>query len=186
MKKTDITLAALTGGYPAGFRIALKLVLDWECELNHVTGDIEWENVPDDSGGPTFAGLLLKTGEVTRDATPHDICQVYFLNYWQKLAGLPVLVQEMAFFMGVNIGIGAAVRFLQFALINYGARLNVDGILGDKTCQAAYAVSDTDGLCMLFLGKLKRHYEELAQRPGQAKFLAGWLNRVEAAKGLMN
>jgi lysozyme family protein len=186
MTKSDITLAALTGGYPAGFRIALKLVLDWECELNHVTGDIEWENVPDDSGGPTFAGLLLKDGEVSQNPDPHEIVKVYFETYWQKLAGLPVLVQEVVFFMGVNIGIGTAVRFLQFALINYGARLNPDSILGDQTRMAAFSVADTDGLCMLFLGKLKRHYEELAQRPGQAKFLAGWLNRVDAAKGLMN
>jgi lysozyme family protein len=87
--------------------------------------------------------------------------------------------------MGVNIGVGTAVRFLQFALINYGARLNPDSFLGDQTRKAAYAVPDTNGLCMLFLAKLRKHYEELAQRPGQSKFLSGWLNRVDAAKGLL-
>jgi len=186
MTKSDITLAALTGGYPAGFRIALKLVLDWECELNHVTGEIEWENVPDDSGGPTFAGLLLKDGEVSQNPDPHQIVKVYFETYWQKLAGLPVLVQEVVFFEAVNVGIETAVKYLQFACNDYGARITVDGDFGDKTRQAAFAVPDPDGLCMAFLGKIRRHYEEIvASRPSQAKFMAGWQHRLDAAKSLL-
>jgi hypothetical protein len=67
MTKTDIIAAALAGGFSAPFRAALKLTLDWECVLNHVTGEIEWENVDGDSGGKTFAGLLLKDGEITEN-----------------------------------------------------------------------------------------------------------------------
>jgi len=186
MTKSDILLAALTGSYPAGFRIALKLVLDWECELNHVTGEIEWENVEHDSGGPTFAGLLLKEGEVSQNPDPHEIARVYYENYWQKLSGLPVLVQEILFFEGVNIGIETAVKYLQLACNDYGARLNADGELGDKTRQAAFAVPDQEGLCMAFLGKIRKHYEQIVNdHPSQEKFLAGWKNRLDAAKGLL-
>jgi len=186
MTKSEILMAALANGYPAGFRIALKLVLDWECELNHVTGQIEWENVAGDSGGPTFAGLLLKDGEVTESPDPHAVARVYFSNYWEKLTGLPVLVQEIVFFEGVNVGIATAIRYLQLACNDYGARIAVDGALGDQTRSAAFAVHDTTGLCMAFLAKIRRHYEDLvAEHPSQAKFLAGWENRLTVAKSLL-
>lgn len=186
MKKTDILTAALGGGYPVGFRKALSLVLDWECVINHVTGEIEWENDPDDAGGATFAGLLLKDGEVGKDPDPHGIAQVYFEKYWQPLNGLPVLVQEFVFVEGINIGIGTAIRSLQFALNDYGCRLTVDGRLGDQTFQAAFAQPDTTGLCMAFLQKCRRHYEGIvASHPAQKKFLQGWINRIEATKSLI-
>lgn len=186
MKKSDILTAALVGGFPAAFRIALKLVLDWECELNHVTGEIEWENDPDDSGAATFAGLLLKEGEVATSPDPHGIVHVYFDKYWKPLAGLPVLVQEVVFVEGVNIGIETAIECLQFALNDYGCRLVVDGKLGDQTRQASFAQGDVTGLCMAFLQKCRRHYEGIASdHPSQGKFLQGWLNRLDATKGLL-
>jgi lysozyme family protein len=186
VKKSDIGVAALQAGYSVGFRKALNLVLDWECELNHVTGEIVWENVSEDFGGATFAGLLLKNEEVSADPQPNEIAKVYFEKYWTPLNGLPVLVQELVFFEGVNIGIGSAIRYLQQACNDYGARIGTDGVLGDMTRQAAFAVHDTTGLCMGFLQKIRRHYEEIvASRPSQAKFLAGWENRLTAAKSLL-
>ena len=191
MTKSDILAAALVGGYPAGFRIALKLVLDWECELNHVTGEIEWENVEHDNGGATFAGLLAKPvyeggDNLSADPTPREIVSIYYQNYWQKLSGLPVLVQETAFFMGVNIGIGAVIKYLQLALNDYGAKLVTDCKLGDQTRMAAFANPDPDGLCMAMLAKIRRHYDDIvAENPSQSVFLPGWKNRLDAAKSLL-
>ena len=185
MTKKEITTAALVGGYPVGFRKALALVLDWEC-VYAADGTIRWENDPDDPGGATFAGLLLRDGKIGEDPTPHVIAETYFRDYWCKLDGLPSLVQQVTFFMGVNQGIGTAIRQLQFACNDYGARLTVDGRLGDKTRAAAHAVPDTTGLAMAYLGKVRRRYDDLViKNPKLSKFRNGWENRLNAAKTLL-
>jgi lysozyme family protein len=186
MTKGDIMKAALFGGYPVGFRKALSLVLDWECVLNHVTGEIEWENDPDDHGGSTFAGLTVRDDAIPQNPQAEGIVSRYFNNYWNHFNGLPILIQELVFFEGVNIGNESAIRALQFALNDYGCRLTVDGKLGDLTRQASFAQGDTTGICMAFLQKIRRHYEAIAaSNSSQRKFLAGWENRITAAKDLL-
>jgi lysozyme family protein len=187
MTKNDILAAALVSGYPAGFRRTLSLVLDWECvyEADGIT--IRWEIDPDDPGGATFAGLLRKDGEVEEHPEAHRIARVYYHSYWQSLCGLPLLLQQVTFFMGVNLGIGTAIRLVQFSCNDYGARLIVDGKLGDKTRQAAFAVPDSTGLAMAFLAKCRRRYDDLVEdNTALAKFRKGWENRLTAAKGLLD
>jgi lysozyme family protein len=185
MTKSDILTAALVCNFPAGFRKALSLVLDWECVIGH-DGQIEWENVQDDHGGATFAGLTLRDDHLPENPTSHNVAGCYFDNYWTPLNGLPLLIQEVLFFEGVNIGIHTAVRQLQFALNDYGNRLAVDGDLGNETLQAAYQCPDTVGLGMAFLAKCKARYQIIVQNDtAQSKFMAGWLNRVDAAKALL-
>jgi lysozyme family protein len=188
MTKSDILTAALVGGFPAGFRKALALVLEWECEYEADHRTIRWENDPADHGGSTFAGLTIRDDgiSVLLASDPHWIAQRYFSAYWSPLDGLPILVQEMVFFEGVNVGMEPPIRALQLACNDYGARLVPDATLGDKTRSATFSISDTTGLCMGFLQKMRRHYEAIvANNPSQAKFLSGWENRVNAAKSLL-
>lgn len=187
MTKTDILTAANVSSLPAAFRRALSLVLDWECELNHTTGQIEWENVPGDSGGRTFAGLTIKHDQVPENPTSHNIADIYHQRYWLPLMGLPTPIQQVVFVEGVNIGAGTAIARLQEALNDYGGRLSVDGKLGDLTRQSAHGCPDTEGLGMAFLQKCRRHYEGIvARNPSQGKFLSGWLNRLDATKALLS
>jgi lysozyme family protein len=182
----DILAAASVASYPAAFRKALALVLQWECEYAPDHKTIRWENDPDDPGGATFAGLLKRDGEVTDASTAGDIAFCYFSNYWMAFTGLPSPVQSVCFVSGVNIGIHPAIRALQFALNDYSARLTIDGSLGDVTRSAAMSVPDSTGLAMSFLQKVRRHYEGIVEkRPSQGKFLNGWLNRLDASKSLL-
>jgi len=188
MTKSDILTAALVGGFPAGFRKALALVLEWECEYEADHQTIRWENDPADHGGSTFAGLTINDDgiSISLATDPHWIVQRYFSAYWSPLIGLPILVQEMVFFEGVNVGMGTAILALQMACNDYGSRLLTDSKLGDQTRSAAFCISDTTGLCMGFLQKMQRHYEAIvADNPSQAKFLSGWENRLNAAKALL-
>jgi type VI secretion system secreted protein VgrG len=188
MTKNDILISALVSGFPAGFRKALALVLEWECEYesDHLT--IRWENDPADHGGSTYAGLTIRDDGISEmlATDAHWIVQRYFNAYWSPLNGLPILVQEMVFYEGVNVGMEPAIRALQLACNDYGAQLVPDSKLGDKTRSSAFSISDTTGLCMGFLQKMRRHYESIVvNNPSQAKFLSGWENRVNAAKALL-
>lgn len=186
MTRNDILAASLVNAYPSPFRKALALVLEWECEYESDGVTIRWENDPDDSGGETFAGLTKRDDGISFDSDAHWIALRYFQGYWNNLGGVQVLVQEMLFFMGVNLGSEESIRCLQFALNDYGCRLIVDGKLGEQTRSASFSVSDTTGLCMAFLQKVRRHYERIvSDHPTQSKFLKGWENRAEAAKSLL-
>jgi lysozyme family protein len=78
----------------------------------------------------------------------------------------------------VNAGRGDATRILQEALNQDGAGLGVDGQLGTKTL-AAVAKANAEMLALRMIELRDKHYELIAERnPQEARYLAGWLNRV--------
>ena len=61
----------------------------------------------------------------------------------------------------------------------YGVKIEVDGILGPQT--RASLACDTDALIRAVIQARRAFYEGLARdKPSQAVFLEGWLNRADA------
>lgn len=86
---------------------------------------------------------------------------------------------------GVNSGTSRAVKIAQQGFNNhyFSPLLKVDGILGPKTRAAL-------GICPPSLAKdltarRMNFLSNIAAKPGQQKFLAGWHNRVRALEELM-
>ena len=184
--------------YPSNFQQALAVVLPEECEFvkdaNGKLTDVIRKERPD-SHGWTFAGLNQKDdglpvdsdGNVT--ASPEWIVATYYrgnatgsTGYWLPCCcnRLPFPLNVLMFCQAVNQGIGAEALILQRALNDYGAKLVVDGKIGQMTCQAAMACPDSRGLAMAFLAKSRSHYRDIvAEHPEDAGDLAGWLNRID-------
>lgn len=155
-------------------------------------------NDPADPGGATNKGITLATFaryaqsllgvaasiENLRALTDAQALQIYRVGYWLPLHADEFSDQplaEIVFDFYVNAG-STAVRLLQGTLNSTGAKptLTVDGAVGPGTLQA---VNSADAISLYRLYKLRRieYYRNLVERkPALAKFLNGWLNRVNS------
>jgi lysozyme family protein len=107
-------------------------------------------------------------------------------EYWDSMRLAEVENQSVAnklFDMGVNMGVRQAVLYAQRAanaLLDRDARLEEDGVIGEKTLAAINAVKPIayyQLLCELSAG----HYRHLATvNPALAENLKGWLTRASA------
>ena len=140
-----------------------------------------------DHGGATNWGITAATlahwrgHPVTeadvRSLQPVEARTIYHANYWNTVRGaeLPSGVDLVVFDISVNSGPRRAVRMLQEAL-----GVIVDGILGPVTLRAV-AVAEAGVVIDRLADARRRFYVALTQRdPSQARFLAGWQNRVRA------
>lgn len=162
-------------------------------------------NDPDDPGGATKHGVTIGTLrrlglDVTGDGVV-DVADVRALSraqavdlfvkeYFERpgLHRLPELLQPSVFDMYVNAG-SAAVRILQQMLIEMGADLTVDGVIGPLTARAAHAaaarapdhIGDAYGIAR------RNYYYAIADRRPQSRKFArrrdgakgGWIRRAE-------
>lgn len=165
----------------SGFFRSLPLVLEAEGGL---------VNDPDDRGGLTNHGVTQDTYDRWRDhaAQPRrsvehiedsEIRALYHAFFWVpgNCDALPWPASHLHFDACVNHGIANATRILQRAV---GAE--DDGQWGPRTRSAVERTAPSiliDGL----LWERLRFYSKVAARPGQSKFLRGWLNRVLKLKG---
>lgn len=159
-------------------------VLPWEVvfKKGH-RGDydqVAWENVSGDHGGVTKYGIDQRSHPKTdiKNLTLAQAREIYWLEYW-----LPTLADHLPEGYGealcdIRINGGNAVKMCQTAMNLHDAGLTVDGVLGPKTL-ASMADLGEHGLRSL-LDVRRARYERLADKPGQAKFLQGWLNRNHA------
>ncbi|UQZ88713.1 hypothetical protein C4J81_05645 [Deltaproteobacteria bacterium Smac51] len=116
------------------------------------------------------------------------VADFYRQNFWRPFEGLalPGRVMAKLFDTAINMGHKPVVKFLQEslnALNPAGPRLSVDGIIGAGTRAAAASVfadpSREGPFLNLFCGRQEAYYRGIvARRPGQAKFLKGWLRRA--------
>lgn len=141
--------------FPARFAAFMPFIFAWECVLGK-SGRILIENDPDDPGGETFCGLDRRSHPRLnfKTITPQEICEEYFKTYWQKYRceSYPYPLGECVFNCCVNAGYGRAQSILESA---------------------------RDGEA--FLKEQASFYRRLAaQKPRLAKFLKGWINRLEA------
>lgn len=125
-------------------------------------------------------------GDVKMD---FHVASFYRRQFWEPCAslGAPGRVTAKLFNAAVNVGLGKASKLAQEVLNDLGGDLGidlkVDGFAGAKTKEAArlfFSWPDTeDAFLTLYVEKQLNHYERLAQKPGQEKFLSGWTKRAK-------
>ena len=123
-----------------------------------------------------------------------DAVWLFFHCFWNRydLESFPEPIGEMLFDQEVNDGAIGANKLLQRAIngcsahIAGGARINVDGVLGDETRTAMNVVLEHPGLGMAALAEAfreaarARYRAIVAHAPSQKRFLKGWLARADA------
>lgn len=153
-------------------------------------------NDPDDPGGATNKGITLQTFRTCaknllgieptldnlRRLTDAQAGTIYQALYWNKVHGDEIALQDLANILCdfyVNAG-AAAAKLLQTILNEKDPSVTVDGVIG-PACMSALAGADQAEVYMRFKQGRINYYRSLAQRqPSLAKFLNGWLNRVNA------
>lgn len=153
---------------------------------------------PADPGGATNKGITLTTfGRYARDLlgveptlanlralTDAQALRIYKAGYWDALRADEIADQglaEIVFDFYVNAG-GAAVRLLQSVINDAGASppLAVDGAFGPGTLRELQRAEPTDLYRRYKRGRIAYYQDLVQRRPTLAKFLKGWLNRVDS------
>jgi lysozyme family protein len=153
---------------------------------------------PVDPGGATNRGITLgtfahcarellgvaPTMDALRALTEMQAATIYKALYWDVVRGDEMASQQIANTVcdfQVNAG-AASARLLQRVLNQAGARprLTVDGAIGSMT-MAALRAADPVQIHALFQQGRRDYYRHLVTlRPPLARFLKGWLRRVDA------
>lgn len=133
---------------------------------------------PNDPGGATNFGITQKDlpGTDIRSLTEQQAVDYYREHYWKPLYSQieSQAVANKLFDMGVNLGVGTAVKLLQEAL-----GVPVDGSFGPNTLFATNEQGEA-GLGA-YKARLVEHYQSLVVRnPSLSKFLNGWLRRANS------
>ncbi|KAB2937407.1 glycosyl hydrolase 108 family protein [Hyphomicrobium sp.] len=142
---------------------------------------------PDDSGGKTMMGILQREYDAWRrrqglpaqwvkHISDEELTIIYRDQYWLPVQAdaLPAGVDLAVFDMGVNCGVGNAIRKLQMAL-----GIEVDGHLGQVTLDAANA-ADAAELIARF-SDLRRAYHRACRTFW--KHGRNWLERTARIEG---
>lgn len=143
-----------------------------------------------DRGGATNRGITTATYDRWRKSkglaiqpvklcTPEETEAIYRDWYWHPIHGDDLLIYDpnvalQVFDMGVNAGTGTAVKLLQGAC---GAV--EDGVMGAQTLGQVMKM-DKESLRDSYMAARQAHYRAIVgHRADQAKFLPGWLKRVD-------
>lgn len=159
----------------ASFDKALARTLDFEGGYVHH---------PYDQGGATNRGITQRTydnfrrttGQVGRTVElidDEEVRAIYLADYWMpcNCDSLPEHVAAAVFDMAVNSGVWNAKIALQTA-----AQVRADGVIGPQTIEA---VNRTPQVLLEFLKQRGHLISEIVQeKPQQAVFLHGWINRL--------
>lgn len=134
--------------------------------------DTKLKNIPSSQKTKT-ANELLKDSEFML-----DVQSFYASNFWTPLRLNEVhdqAVAENIFDFAVNSGIQRAVKKLQIVL-----KITADGQLGPNTLKAINA-ANPDKLVEEYKTSRRNFIHAIVRaNPSQARFINGWLNRVEA------
>lgn len=159
----------------------------------------KYTETPGDAGGPTKFGITLRfvkgipgpkfdidgDGQTTANDIRHldhqtaaELMKRYF--YMQPMIyTLPVGVQPMMFDEAVNFGPGHAIMCLQKAVL-----VDPTGHIGDITRSCVDSAIHRLGLPAvkgLIVDQFVARYRAIVDaRPGQSKFLKGWLDRANS------
>jgi lysozyme family protein len=162
------------------FEASLPFILRWEGGF---------VDDPDDRGGRTNKGVTQNVYHAWRAAqsmpqqdvqqiSDQEVAAIYYERYWltAKCDALHRKLDLAAFDTAVNMGPNRAIKVLQQAV-----GCEADGAFGDKT-KAACDSCDLGEAMINYCEIREGIYRTLAQRPGQDKFLKGWLNRLNALR----
>lgn len=138
-----------------------------------------FEDLPQDSGGPTKYGITQADlpGQDIADLTEEQAVAYYQETFWKPLYS-QIAGQNLAdkiFDCGVLFGVGTTIKYLQECL-----GLRPDGIFGPMSLSLANAETEYTILNCLKV-KLMQHANDLvAKYPKNQIFLKGWLARVNS------
>lgn len=168
------------------YRKLVPFVLRWEGGI---------ANDPDDSGGLTNKGITFETfkklsktvlgKEPTKDnllnMTANDAA-LFVKYFWDKATNNNSInsqkVAEAITNWHWGTGVFGLMEFQRLLNEKFNAGLKVDGVIGIKTVTAANKINP-DKLFIEMIKARKEFFENLAKkRPKDAKFLQGWLNRL--------
>lgn len=160
---------------------------------------------PNDPGGPTQHGVTLETfralgsdlngdGQIDladlRRLTPEGAAEIFEEHYFYapKINTLPPLLRPSVYDMNVNAG-RTSVRLLQTLLNRLGFALQVDGVIGPLTQNAAHETEARHGLLFRDAYSIARrnHYYALGDATPKLRVFAraqsggkgGWITRAE-------
>jgi lysozyme family protein len=132
-------------------------------------------NISGDKGGLTKYGIsqTAHPGIDIASLTEEQAMDIYAKEYWvpSHCTDLKPELQYIHFDTAVNCGVGEAIKILQRA-----AGVKDDGIIGPLTIQAARYIS----LNAYAEQRINYYAGIVIKDPSQARFLKGWLNRVNA------
>lgn len=165
----------------ADFQTALKITLKNEGG---------YSDNPNDSGGETNYGITKSMAVLNGYTGPmksipmSTVELIYLKYYWLPLQCAMMISQNLAnnvFDSGVNQGPGTSAKILQKSLNLMEENLNVDGVIGPKTLQAANNLTNQgkeNELISNFSDIRKGYYRLLVKEfPKNQEFLNGWLAR---------
>lgn len=146
---------------------------------------VGYTNTPGDNGGETKFGVA-KNANPAIDVTNLTYTQaqdVYFYKYWLP-SGCNAIDQigmsklAILHFDGcVNIGVGRASQFLQEVL-----GVTQDGKIGNVAITALKSRDEAD-VCSKLCDRRAAYYQAIVSKnPSQAKFLNGWLRRIQEVR----
>lgn len=109
-----------------------------------------------------------------------DWFHIFKQGYWDSVRGDAFNSQNIAVIVtGMAWGSGArqAVKSLQVAINHCGFKCDVDGLIGKNTINAANSI-EPQKLFDAIINERRRFFYEIGVGKN-AKFLTGWLNRLE-------
>lgn len=176
--------------------LAILLMVAQPMSVDTIINDIittegGYVNHPADKGGPTKYGITQKTlasyrripvtAKDVQNIAKTEAFDIYKKIYYDSygVAKLPESVQDLVLDMNVHHGPGNTVRLLQKSLNKFGIKLQVDGVAGSKTIEAAKQVNPV-ALRYILAREREAFMRDIVKKdPSQQVFLNGWLNRVE-------
>jgi len=162
-----------------------------ECLARVLKHEGGYVNDPLDSGGRTNLGVTQRVWEEfvghpvseadMRALTPQKVAPMYKIKYWNPsyCAVLPKGLDYVVFDFAVNAGTGRSVKTLQQAI-----GCVADGVIGPKTMAAINDANSKDLIAKFSDARADFYQGIVARKPDQARFIKGWLNRVEDARKL--
>ena len=162
-----------------------------ECLARVLKHEGGYVNDPLDSGGRTNLGVTQRVWEEfvghpvseadMRALTPQKVAPMYKIKYWNPsyCAVLPKGLDYVVFDFAVNAGTGRSVKTLQSAI-----GCVADGVIGPKTMAAINGANPKDLIAKFSDARADFYQGIVTRKPDQARFIKGWLNRVEDARKL--
>lgn len=140
-------------------------------------------NDPVDPGGETKYGIAKNANPSVNieKLTWDDAKNIYYNKYWlpAKCDKLNGRIAMLHFDSSVNHGLSRAAKFLQRAV-----GVDDDGVIGPDTLAAVATKSPID-VCNAICDQRVKFYNDIVKnKPTQAKYLAGWLRRVDEMRKL--
>lgn len=135
-------------------------------------------NDPADPGGETKFGIAKNANPAVdiKALTFSQARDIYYAKYWipGSCDKLSTRVALLHFDGCINIGVTRAKQLLQKA-----ANVTPDGVIGPVTLSTINSMNEID-LCNALCDARATYYQQIVQaRPTSAKFLKGWLNRIQ-------